>query len=78
MNYKQGESISFDALVEIFPTIELKDYSSLEFTRDEVKVEEADLENIKKNQLDQKAEMKEVEGDVALAKGHHAVFNLKV
>lgn len=77
MNYKQGESISFDALVEIFPTIELKDYTSLEFTRDEVKIEEADLENIKKNQLDQKAEMKEVEGDVALAKGHHAVFNFE-
>ena len=77
MNYKKGESISFDALVEIFPTIELNDYTSLEFNRDEVKVTEEDLENVKKNQLDQKGEMKEVEGDRALEKGHHAVFNFE-
>ena len=77
MNYKSGQSISFDALVEIFPTIVLNDYTSLEFKRDEVKVSDADLENVKKNYLDQKAEMKEVEGDVALAKNHHAVFNFE-
>ena len=77
MNYKKGESISFDALVEIFPTIELKDYTSLEFTRDEVKVGDEDLENVRKNYLDQKGEMKEVEGDVSLEKGHHAVFNFE-
>ena len=77
MDYKRGESIKFDALVEIFPTIELNDYTSLEFTRDEVKVGEEDLENVRKNYLDQKGEMKEVEGDVALEKGHHAVFNFE-
>ena len=77
MNYKKGESISFDALVEIFPTVELKDYTSLEFTRDEVKIGDEDLENVRKNYLDQKGEMKEVEGDVALEKGHHAVFNFE-
>jgi len=77
MDYKRGESIKFDALVEIFPTIELKDYTTLEFTRDEVKVGEEDLENVRKNHLDQKGEMKEVEGDVALEKGHHAVFNFE-
>jgi len=77
MDYKRGESIKFDALVEIFPTIELKDYTTLEFTRDEVKVGEEDLENVRKNHLDQKGEMKEIEGDVALEKGHHAVFNFE-
>ncbi len=77
MNYKKGESISFEALVEIFPTIKLKDFSSLEFTRDEVSVTDEDLDNVRKNQLDQKGEMKEVEGDVALEKGHHAVFNFE-
>ena len=77
MNYKRGESMSFDALVEIFPTIKLNDYTKLEFKRDEVKVGEAELENVRKNYLDQKGEMKEIEGDVVLATGHHAVFNFE-
>ena len=36
MKYKKNESVSFDALVETFPEFELADYSSLEFTKDDV------------------------------------------
>ena len=57
--------------------LSLKITHSLEFTRDEVKIGDEDLENVRKNYLDQKGEMKEVEGDVALEKGHHAVFNFE-
>ena len=78
MKYEKGTSVSFDALVEIFPEFDLGDYSDLEFTRDAVEVTDEDLENVKKNYLNQKAEMKEVtEEGVALANGHFAVINFQ-
>ena len=76
MNYKKDESVSFDALVETFPEFELADYSDFEFSRDEVKLGENELEDLKKNYLNSKAEMKELEGAV-LENGHHAVFDFE-
>ena len=49
MKYQKNESVSFDALVETFPEFELADYSSLEFSRDEVKLGENELEDLKKS-----------------------------
>ena len=68
--------MSFDALVETFPEFDLADYASLEFSRDEVKLGETELEDLKKNYLNSKAEMKEVEG-ATIAKGHHVVFDFE-
>ena len=76
MNYKKDDSVSFDALVETFPEFELEDYSNLEFSRDEVKLGETELEDLKKNYLNSKAEMKELEG-ASLENGHHAVFDFE-
>lgn len=76
MKYKKNESVSFDALVETFPEFDLADYASLEFSRDEVKLGETELEDLKKNYLNSKAEMKEVEG-ATIAKGHHVVFDFE-
>lgn len=78
VDYKDGESVSFDALVETFPEIELKDYSKLSFSKDKVEVTDQDVEDVKKNYLAPRAEMKELEDEKAkLAKGHHAVFNFE-
>lgn len=78
MKYEPGTSVSFDALVEIFPEVEIKDMSKLTFNRDSVAVEEADVEKLIKNYLEGKAEMKEVADDkAALAKGHFAVMNFQ-
>ena len=61
MNYDAGKSISFDAVVEIFPSVALKDMSKLSFEKDTVFFDEAELEKMKKNYLGSKAEMTEVE-----------------
>lgn len=78
MNYKPGESVSFDAVVEIFPTVEVKPYDKFSFTKDKVEVLEEDVENMKKQFLESKAEEKAVEDkDTALATGHFAIFNFE-
>jgi trigger factor len=78
VDYKGGDSVSFNATVEIFPEIELKDYSKLSFTKDKVEVTDEEVENMKKNYLGPKAEMKEVEDEKAkLAKGQFVVFNFE-
>lgn len=76
MNYDSGKSVSFDALVEIFPEVTLKDMSSLSFTAEKVEVTEEDVDNMKKSYLASKAEMKELEG-AALENGHFAVLNFE-
>ncbi|OIQ16689.1 MAG: trigger factor [Bacteriovorax sp. MedPE-SWde] len=78
VDYKDQKSVSFDALVETFPEIELKDYSKLSFSKDAVTVTDEDVDAVKKNYLAPKAEMKELEDEKAkLEKGHHAVFNFE-
>lgn len=78
VDYKDGKSVKFDAVVEVFPEVELKDYSKLSFSKEKVEVKEDEVENVKKNYLAPKAEMKELEDEKAkLANGHHAVFNFE-
>lgn len=78
VNYKAGESVSFDAVVEIFPTVEIKPYDKLSFTQDKVEVTEEDVEKVKKQYLESKAEEKAIEDkDVALENGHFAIFNFE-
>jgi len=78
MNYDAGKSISFDAVVEIFPSVALKDMSKLSFEKDTVFFDEAELEKMKKNYLGSKAEMVEVEDKAAALKdGQFAVMNFE-
>jgi trigger factor len=75
VDYKAGESVKFDALVEIFPEVKVKDMSKFSFTRDKVEVSEEDIDGMRKNYLGSKAEMKET--DKALEKGLTAVMNFQ-
>ncbi len=76
MKYDAGKSVKFDALVEVFPEIDLKDMKGYTFTSEKVEVTAADLEEMKKNYLGSKAEMIELSDEkAALAKGHFAVIN---
>ena len=78
MNYDSGKSVSFEAVVEIFPTVEVNDLSKYTFTKEKVEINDEDLEGMKKNYLNSKAEMTELEDDsVALATGHFAVMNFE-
>jgi trigger factor len=78
MNYEPGKSVSFDAVVEIFPKVTLKDMSNLSFTKDAVEFKDSDLDDVRKNHMNSKAEMTEVKDDsVALDKGLFAVMNFQ-
>lgn len=78
IKYEAGKSVSFDALVEIFPEVKIKDMKGLTFSKDKVEVSEEEVENVKKNYLNSRAEMKEVTDEkVKLAKGLFAVFNFQ-
>jgi len=78
MKYVSGKSVSFDAVVEIFPEFDLKDMSNLTFEKDRTDVEDEDIEKVKKSYLESKANIVEVEdGLVELTKGHIAIMNFE-
>lgn len=78
VKYESGKSVSFDAVVEIFPEIKLGDLSGYSFKKDSVEVTEEDLNRMAGNYLASKAEMVEVtDAKATLQKGNFAVFNFE-
>ncbi len=78
IKYESGKSVSFDAVIEIFPELKLKDYSGYSFKSEKTEVTQDDLDKMLKNYLGPKAEMKEIgNASEALKKGHFAVFNFE-
>lgn len=78
MKYEQGKSVSFEALVEVFPVFNLKDFSGLAFKKDKVEVNESDLEELKTNYLSSKSELRPVtDKGHELAKGNFAIINFQ-
>ncbi|MBD65145.1 MAG: trigger factor [Halobacteriovoraceae bacterium] len=78
-NTKRDENnVSFEATVEIFPEVELKDYKDYEFTKESAEVTEEDVKALKDRYLEPKSEMVEVKDeDAKLEKGMFAVFNFE-
>lgn len=78
INYEAGKSVHFDAVVEIFPDVDVKDMSTLSFSMDSTEVTEEDVQKLKDNYLGSKAEMVALEDEgVTLDKGHFAVLNFQ-
>lgn len=78
VDYKPGESVSFDAVIEIFPEVKVKDMSGYSFEYEKPEVKDEDVENIKNSYLNSKAEIKEVTDEGAtLDKGLFAVINFQ-
>lgn len=78
VKYDAGKSVSFDATVEVFPEIKLKDYSKFSFKKEHSEVTEQDLNDVKKDYLSSRAEMREIEDSkVTVAKGLFAVINFE-
>ncbi|MEE2672066.1 MAG: trigger factor [Bdellovibrionota bacterium] len=74
----ENDNVSFEATVEIFPEVEVKDYSSYEFKKGDEKVTEKDFEDLKDRYLAPKAEMVEVTDEKAkLENGQFAIFNFE-
>lgn len=67
-----GEPLSYSATVEVVPEVEPKDYKGLSLEKTSAEVTKEDLEGVKKNLLDRKAEMTSV--DRKAAKGDFVEF----
>lgn len=77
-DYSDGKKVSFEATVETFPEVEIKDYSKYSFTKEDEKVTEKDVEELKSKYLAPKSEMVEVKDEKAkLEQGQFAVFNFE-
>lgn len=74
----EDNNVSFEATVEIFPEVEVKDYSSYEFSKGDDSVSDDDVAELKDRYLAPKAEMVEVTDENAkLENGLFAVFNFE-
>lgn len=78
VKYETGKSISFEAIVEVFPEIKLADYTSYSFKKEKAEVTNDDLDKLTKNYLGPKSEMIEItDSNVGVIKGHFTVFNFE-
>ena len=76
--YEEDQKVSFDATIEIFPVVTVKDYSKFSFTKGDETVTDKDFEDLKNQYLGPKAEMMEVTDEKAkLSNGMFAVFNFE-
>jgi trigger factor len=76
--YEAGQTVAFEATVEVIPDFELKDYTKYSFKKESEQVSDEDFETLKKNYLSSKAEIAEVkDASYALKKGDFAVFNFE-
>lgn len=74
----ENNNVSFEATVETFPEVTIKDYSKYSFTKQDDTVTEDDVKELKERFLGSKAQMVEVEDAKAkIEKGHHVVFNFE-
>ncbi len=74
----ENNNVSFEATIEIFPEVTVKDYSKYEFTKGDDTVTEQDVKNLENNYLSSKSEMVEVtDENKTLENGLFAVFNFE-
>jgi trigger factor len=76
-DYEPGKKVSFEAVVEILPDFEIKDYSSYSFKKDSSEVTSEDMETVKKQFLNSKATITECAEGTAIVKGMSVVLNFE-
>lgn len=74
--YENGKDVSFEATVEIFPTVEVGGIESYSFSKDNSDVSDEDVEKTIKQYIEGKAEMREVK-DAVIENGKFAVINFQ-
>jgi trigger factor len=74
----EENNVSFEATIEIFPEVTIKDYSKFEFTKEDEIVTDKDIEELENRYLGPKAEMAEVTDEARkIETGLFAVFNFE-
>lgn len=76
--FEGGKDVSFEATVEVFPTVELKSYAKYAFTKQDDAVTDKDILDLEDKYLGPKAEMLEVTDEkVKIKNGMFAVLNFE-
>jgi trigger factor len=74
----EENNVSFEATIEIFPEVTIKDYSKFEFTKEDEAVSDKDIEELENKYLGPKAEMVEITDEARkIENGLFAVFNFE-
>lgn len=72
--YDPKKSVSFDAVVEFIPAVEIKDMSGYSFEKESAVVTDEDVEAVKANYLSSKAEVKPIEDETATVQNGNLVI----
>lgn len=75
--WKDGETITYIAQVDLIPEVELQKYKGLPVTKKEGKIGEDDVEVVVKNLLEPKAELVNLGADTKVKKGHLVVIDFE-
>ncbi|MEM9400431.1 MAG: trigger factor, partial [Verrucomicrobiota bacterium] len=74
LNFQRGVSMSFSTIVDLQPEFKLPDYKGIKVKKGDAEISDQDVEELKKNILDQHAEFKDIE-DRELQSGDFAVID---
>lgn len=75
--WKEGESLSYTAEVDLIPEVEVKKYKGLPVSKKEGKIQDEDVEIVVKNLLDPKAELVNLDASTKVKNGHLAVIDFE-
>jgi trigger factor len=75
--WKEGETLSYTAQVDLIPEVEVKKYKGLPITKKDGKIQEEDVEIVIKNLLDPKAELINLDASTKVKNGHLAVIDFE-
>lgn len=75
--WKDGDSLSYVAQVDLIPEVEVKKYKGLPVTKKEGKIEDKDVEVVIKNLLDPKAELVNLDASTKVKNGHLVVIDFE-
>ncbi|MDA8793233.1 trigger factor [Bacteriovoracaceae bacterium] len=74
----KDSTITFEATIEIYPEIEIKDYSSLAFSKDDDNVSADEVEKYRESLISSRATIEEVKDKEAkIENGQFAIFNFE-
>jgi len=75
MKYDRGTTMSFDAVVEVFPEVSIAELSAISVEKEEAKLDESEVEEQVKRMQESKSQMEAAPEGTKLQKGSFAVIN---
>lgn len=75
--WKEGDSLSYTAQVDLIPEVTLKKYKGLPVTKKQGKIEQSDVDVVVKNLLDPRSELVDEPAGTKIAAGHSVMIDFE-